>query len=475
MNYKSILFFLGIYSIIVSIFSIINILYSYYFDYILGLNSYLITFIISLSMGLLFFFIGKKNYQNISLNDQIVSILFSFILIPLLITPPYFLSIYNINFLDAYFESMSGITTTGFSILENIDDVDEPLLLWRSSSQWLGGLIFLIAIIGTMGSKKAKIKPIFLVSKESSGSNFYNNFYYNFIKIFLIYFFTTIIIIFLFKFAHLRLLDSVNLALTTVSSGGFINSNDLSNLIINDFQTFILAVTLLFPIFNFYLFFNILTKQFDFKNHQEDLHLLIFITFIFLLFYFLLIPNQNFSNILLAISSSLSTSGIFVNISDQFSETSLFFILITIVGGSLASTSSGFKYVRFYILLKTTHQEIYKLVKPINIFDKNLFNAESKIDGTDLKFAFLVFVSLILSFFILSSILSLDSISFENSFKLAILTLTNTAASSIYGFDNLFFSNLNVFTKLSLIFFMVLGKIEIIAVLYLIKGFIFKE
>ena len=218
-----------------------------------------------------------------------------------------------------------------------------------------------------------------------------------------------------------------------------------------------------------------MTKQFNLKNHQEDFHLLLFITFIFLLFYFLLIPNQNFSNIFLAISSSLSTSGIFVNISDQFSQTSLFFILITIVGGSLASTSSGFKYVRFYILLKTSHQEIYKLVKPINIFDKNLFNAESKIDGTDLKFAFLVFVSLILSFFILSSILSLDSISFENSFKLAILTLTNTVTSSIYGFDNLFFSNLNVFTKLSLIFFMVLGKIEIIAVLYLIKGFIFKE
>ena len=475
MNYKSILFFLGIYAIFVSIFSIINILYSYYFDYILGLNSYLITFIISLSVGLLFFFIGKKDYQNISLNGQIVFILLSFILIPLLITPPYFLSIYNINFLDAYFESISGITTTGFSILENIDDVDEPLLLWRSSSQWRGGLIFLIAIIGTMGSKKAKIKPIFLVSKESSGSNFYYNFYYNFIKIFLIYLSTTIIIIFLFKFADLRLLDSLNLALTTVSSGGFIPSNDLSNVIINDFQTFILAVSLLFPIFNFYLFFNILTKQFNLKNHQEDFHLLLFITFIFLLFYFLLIPNQNFSNIFLAISSSLSTSGIFVNISDQFSQTSLFFILITIVGGSLASTSSGFKYVRFYILLKTSHQEIYKLVKPINIFDKNLFNAESKIDGTDLKFAFLVFVSLILSFFILSSILSLDSISFENSFKLAILTLTNTVTSSIYGFDNLFFSNLNVFTKLSLIFFMVLGKIEIIAVLYLIKGFIFKE
>ena len=118
---------------------------------------------------------------------------------------------------------------------------------------------------------------------------------------------------------------------------------------------------------------------------------------------------------------------------------SLFLILLTVIGGSLISTSSGFKYVRFYILLKTSHHEIYRLVKPINIFDKNLFNTEIKIDDNDVKIAFLVFISFIILLFILSSILSLDIISFENSFKLSILTLTNTVTSSIYGLDNLFF------------------------------------
>ena len=116
-----------------------------------------------------------------------------------------------------------------------------------------------------------------------------------------------------------------------------------------------------------------------------------------------------------------------------------------------------------------------KLVKPINIFNKNLFNTESKISDDDSKKAFLVFVLFILSIFILSSILTLGDLSFENAFKLSILTLTNTVASSLYGLENLSFHDFNGYIKLTLIFFMILGKIEIIAVLYLVKRFIFKE
>ena len=114
-------------------------------------------------------------------------------------------------------------------------------------------------------------------------------------------------------------------------------------------------------------------------------------------------------------------------------------------------------------------------MKPINIIDKNLFNAETKIDDQDVKIAFLVFISFIISIFLLSSILTLDNLSFENSFKLSILTLTNTVNSSLYGLDNLSFVDLNNFSKLSLILFMILGKIEVIAVIYLIRRLIFRD
>ncbi len=473
MNYKAILFFLGIYSLLISLFSVLNILYSIYFDFFIGINSYLITFVISLIIGITFYYVGKNNSKDIILTDQIIFILLSFILVPALISIPYYLSIYDINLLNSYFESVSGITTTGFSVIQDIKELDEPLILWRSSSQWIGGLLFLMATIGTIGSKQIKIKPSYLISGGASGRNFYNNFNYNFIKISTIYFLSTIFVIFLYTLVDLRLLDSFNLSFTAISSGGFIPESKISDILQNNLQTFIFSLSLLFPIFNFFLLHDVITKQFSFRKYQEDIHLLSFIILLTLLFYFFIIPNEGLANVIFSITSSISTSGI-SNYSSNL-DLSLFFLLLTIVSGSLISTSSGFKYTRIYILLKISYQEIYRLVKPMNIIDKNLYNSDAKIDDQDLKIAFLVFLAFIVSIFVLSSLLALDYLSFENSFKLSILTLTNTTTSSLYGMENLNFLDLNNFTKMSLIVFMILGKIEIIAVVYLIKRLIFRE
>ena len=331
----------------------------------------------------------------------------------------------------------------------------------------------MISIIGTLGSKQVKIKPIYLISGASLGSNFRNNFNNIFIRVLLIYFFSTIFVIFIYSLLKIRLLDSFNLAFTTISSGGFLPTESLSNITTNNLQILVLSFTLLFPVFNYYLLFKIFTKQFKFRDHQEDLHLGIIIITLTLLFYFFIIPNEGIAAVFLAVTSSISTSGI-STYSSNF-DVSLLFILLTIIGGSLISTSSGLKYIRFYILLKISYQEIYKLVKPMNIVNRNLFHSESKIDDEDLKIAFLVFISFIIAIFFLSSILTLDSPSFENSFKLSILTLTNTVTSALYGMDNLSFFDLNNFTKVSLMIFMIFGKIEIIAVLFLIKKYIFKE
>jgi len=473
MNHKSIIFYLGLYSFFVSFFSILNILYSIYFDFKIDLNSYLITFFISAFVGILFYYFGRNYNKDISLTDQITFIILSFILIPFLISIPYFLSIYNFGFLNSYFESVSGFSNTGFTIIERVKNIDEPLILWRSSSQWLGGLFFLLVTIGTIGSKQAKIKPAYLLSGGASGKNFYKNFNYNFIKISSIYFISTLGVIFLYNLVDIRLFDALNLSLTTVSAGGFISSDDLSNIITSDLQILVLSISLLLPIFNFFLLQDLITKQFSFRKYQEDLHLGLLIIFLSLLFYFFIIPEQGFFNVILAVTSSISTSGI-TTYSGKF-DVSLFFTFLTIVGGSLISTSSGFKYTRIYILLKISYQEIYRLVKPINVIDKNLFTSESKIGDQDVKIAFLVFVSFIISLFILSSILTFDKLSFESSFKLSVLTLTNTVNSSLYGLGNLTFFDLKNFTKLSLILFMILGKIEIIAVIYIIKRLIFRE
>ena len=136
MNYKAISFFLGLSSFSVSFLSFLNILYSIYFNFTYGLNSYLYTLLTSLIIGFLLCSLGRKYKKNISISDQIILIFLIFVFLPFFISIPYYLSGYNINFINAYFESVSGFTSTGFSIIQNKKVIDEPLLLWRSSSQW---------------------------------------------------------------------------------------------------------------------------------------------------------------------------------------------------------------------------------------------------------------------------------------------------------------------------------------------------
>ena len=205
------------------------------------------------------------------------------------------------------------------------------------------------------------------------------------------------------------------------------------------------------------------------NEHYEDFHLATLVSILTLVLYFFFIPNENLSNVLLVVVSCLSNSGINMYSSDY--DLSLLLIIVTMIGGSAVSTSSGIKYVRLYILTKISYLEIYKLAKPLNVFNRNLFSSNKIIDNEDLKISFFVFISFIFGIFLLSSILSFDNINFESSFKLSILTLTNTVSSNMFGIMDLNFYDLNTISKSTLMVFMIVGKIELIAILFLIKIF----
>ena len=119
--------------------------------------------------------------------------------------------------------------------------------------------------------------------------------------------------------------------------------------------------------------------------------------------------------------------------------------------------------------------EIYKLFKPNVILNNKLMFSEKKINTENIKMSFLIFILFFLSLFILSSILLADSLNFENSFKLSILTLTNTATSNVYGIEKIEFGELFTFSKISLIIFMVIAKIEILAIFILFRKVFLKN
>ena len=144
MNIKAISFYLSFFCFPVSLLAFINILYSSYFDYFLSIETYFTTLFFSLIFGIGFFLFGKKTNHKIGFIEQLVLIICVYLLIGLLISIPFYLSNFQVTFISAFFESISGLTGTGFSSFKNIKYLDPTLILWRSSSQWIGGFYFLI-------------------------------------------------------------------------------------------------------------------------------------------------------------------------------------------------------------------------------------------------------------------------------------------------------------------------------------------
>ena len=204
-------------------------------------------------------------------------------------------------------------------------------------------------------------------------------------------------------------------------------------------------------------------------RHKEDLYIFLLSIILVILVYF---NNNSGFDLIISVISSLSNSGLTLIESDQLS---LYFLFITIVGGSLISNTSGIKLTRFYILLKIASSEIIKLISPNSVINKTIFGSDKKITDDNVKISFLIFISFFLSLFILSSFLVLDNIGFEKSFKLSILTLTNTVNSELFDMEILNFANLLTTSKISLIIFMIIGKIELISIFLIFKKIIFKD
>ena len=143
MNFRSISYYLGFFCIPISVLSFINILYSSYFDYFLSINSYFTTLIISLILGGSLIFFGRRGDKKINFIDQLVLIILVYLILGILICIPFYLSNLKLDFVGAFFESISGLTGTGFSLFQDIKYLDPTLILWRSSSQWIMACSFL--------------------------------------------------------------------------------------------------------------------------------------------------------------------------------------------------------------------------------------------------------------------------------------------------------------------------------------------
>ena len=469
MNYFK-LIYLSVFCGVISILSFFNIIYSYYLNLYLNLNTYIYTFFISLLLALVFYYIKNNDEKKTTIYSKIVTILFGYFLLPLIISIPFYFSIYNLTFVNSYFEAISGFTSTGFTIFENIKHIDQGLILWRSSSQWIGGLYFLFSIILLIdifdNSFKKSLTNFISFSKAETLKQS--------LKIFLLYSIITFSIFVILNLLNVRAFNSFNLAMSIISSGGFLPTNSLSNILLSNFQIIIFSLLMLTSFFSIFLSYNLIfIKNRNLNFFNEDIHLLFYFIFLITIFFIFFNLDNNFSELLLSLTSSISNIGFSLN--NNSSNLSFIFLILVIIGGSFFSTSSGIRFLKIYSLFKYSINEILSYSKPKNIYiNKHLFSKESFKLNEIYKY-FLSIIIFVISLFFLAFLLTLSGIDFEASFKLSILTLMNTVNSSMYGLSDFSFYDLHFFTKYCLIVFMIIGRVELLTLLIICKKFLFKN
>ena len=463
------IYYLRFFIFLISILSFLNILYSYYFDLYLNVDSYFYTLLISLIPILSFIFLKKKEVK-ISIYTKIITVISGYILLPAIIALPYYFSIYNVSFMNSFFEAVSGFTSTGFTIFGNIKHLDESLILWRSSSQWLGGLYFLFSIILLIDIFDDNLKKTLTNFLAFNSAEIFKQS----LKIFIFYSFLTFIMFLVLNIFDFRSYISLNLAMTLISSGGFLPVNNLEAILNSQTKIFVISIMMLVSFFSLFFLYNLLVyKKRGIKIIQEDIYLIFYLSTIIFLFFLLLDKKENFNVILLAIASSVSNIGI--SLEDTPKYLSFIFLILIIIGGSFFSTSSGLRFLKILSLFKFSLNEIISNARPKNIFINKLAFSEKVMDKSDFYRYFFSILVFIISLIILSSIFTFSNFDLESSVKLSTLTLMNTVNSHMTEINNFQFEELGYFTKISIMTFMIIGRVELISFLIIFKKFFFKN
>ena len=464
------LIYLSVFFGVLSILSFFNIIYSYYLNLYLNLDTYLYTFFVSLFLMILFYYIKGNDGKKTTVYQKITTVILGYFLLPLIISIPFYFSIYNLTFVNSYFEAISGFTSTGFTIFNNIKHIDQSLIIWRSSSQWIGGLYFLFSIILLIdifdnSFKKSLTNFISFDRAETLKQSF---------KIFLLYSIITLSIFIILNLLNIRSFNSLNLAMSIISSGGFIPTNDLSNILLSNTQIVVFSFLLLTSFFSIFLSYNLIfNKNKNLNFYNEDIHLFFYFLFLLGIFFIFFNFDNNFTTLFLSLTSSVSNIGFSLN--NNSSNLAFILLILVIIGGSFFSTSSGIRFLKIYSLFKYSINEILSYSRPKNVYvNKHLFSKDFfKLD--EIYKYFLSIVIFVISLIILNTLLTLSGVNFEHSFKLSVLTLMNTVNSSMYGLEDFNFRDLHFFTKYYLILFMIIGRVELLTLLIICKKYLFKN
>ncbi len=469
-NYKTVFFTLGILQVILGIFMLIPIIPQFIYNELD--SSFFGASIVTIIFGILFFLSNLDHDKKLTLQQAFLLTALSWLSIAIFGSLPFIFSSVNFSFTNAFFESMSGITTTGSTIISNLESMPKGILLWRAILQWLGGIGIIVMAITLMPIMNVGGMQLFKISNNDSSEKILPKSKEIALRLIYIYSGLTLLCGISYKILGMNIFDSLTHSMTTIATGGFSNYNES----IGFFGSFSIEISAMIFIilgslpFIAYIKFLNGNRRVFFSDIQIQTFLKIIIISIIILAIYLGVNNSaqfDLRSILFNIISILSGTG-YVNA--QFDSWGGFplilFLGLMFIGGCAGSTTCGVKIFRIQILYSFVLNQLKKIIYPKGIFvlKYNKNPVDNKFVASIISFIYMYF----LIFFVIAALLSLTGLDFITSISGAATSISNVGPGlgSIIG-PNGNFSTLPDISKWILSVGMILGRLELFAILVL--------
>tara|TARA_A100001011_G_scaffold365624_1_gene417437 strand:- start:839 stop:2284 length:1446 start_codon:yes stop_codon:yes gene_type:complete len=469
---KTVFFIVGILLLVLGLFMMIP--YAVQLIYNENSNSFFSSSIITIFIGILTILASLKKDNQLNLQQAFLFSTLSWLTIALFGSLPFLLSNLDLSFSESFFESMSGITTTGSTTITDLDNTPKSILIWRAIMQWLGGIG--IIVMATTVMPLLKVGGMQVFKTDSSGSEkILPKTVEVALTIISIYTFLTLVCSFVYWTQGMNIFDSIAHSLTTLATGGFSTHNES----IGFFKSQGIEVTsIIFIIlgsipFITYLKFVKGNKKIFYQDVQIRGFVYLLIISIIVMFVYLFINKTEYSvldNLRISsfnVISILSGTGYVTDDFGLWGEFPLiFFIFLMFVGGCAGSTTCGIKIFRLQILFLFVGNQIKKLIYPNSIFIVN-YN-KKKIEDSFMNSIIIFIFAYLFLFLIIAMLLAISGLDFLSAISGAATSISNVGPGlgDMIG-PNGNFSQVSDVSKWILSFGMLLGRLEIFAVLVL--------
>ena len=471
-NYKTVFFTLGLLQIILGLSMIIPIIAQILYNETDA--GFIGSGLISIVFGMLFFLSNLDHDKKINLQQAFVLTSLSWLSIAVFGSLPFIFSKLDLSITDAFFESMSGITTTGSTIITNLDVAPKGILLWRAMLQWLGGIGIIIMAITLMPIMNVGGMQLFKISSSDTTEKVMPKTKEIAIRLILIYSCLTTLCLIIYKICGMNLFDSFTHSMTTIATGGFSNYNESIGYFKNPYIEITSIIFILCGSIPFIVYLKFLNGErsiFKSDTQIKGFLKILFISILILFLYLSLINNSfteiSFLSVSFNVISILTGTGY---VTDNFSNWGnfplIFFLILMFIGGCAGSTSCGIKIFRVQILYEFFSNQIKKIIYPHGIFNLKYGkqNINNKFMSSVISFIYLYIVI----FFIVTALLSVSGLDLITSISAAATSISNVGPG--LGDDigpNGNFSSLSDYSKWILSFAMILGRLELFAILVL--------